>query len=362
MGKFAWTILEQELFVKMPCDCFTALFNRISRVAPVQDGAKDQEAHSSPDRKNNVPGPTMLRNSSVDASDTCRYYCPLCMMYYECVFETKCCGHTICDECAMEFNKTVNKLDSVATPGTTEETQANVDKDADEASGGWDAEESIPLTPGKTSSQRLAVECPFCRHDGLEMKLITPGEAGNHLRNYDDSPAVSREDTPMRASAAGRGMAKPSPLKVGDSFEKMKAKLVPFERSQGPPPGARPPLPPPSAKAASGVVPANEPVEANLPHEVNSTPMRQVGGPRLDYSTPQHERPDEVLIPVPREEESIASREGEEEPQPVEPSTPRADQVPASSTPRQDEPPVVPAQPVTPGQDGDIAPSTLMNE
>lgn len=344
----------------MPCDCFTGLFNRLSRVAPVEDAA-NTEAHASPEK--NEMGKQVgsasplkgLRNSNVDATDTCRYYCPLCMMYFECVFEAKCCGHTVCDECAMEFNKSVNK-DVTATPTTGEATQA--DKDAD-ASVACDAEQSIPLTPRKTSSQRLEVECPFCRHEGLEMKLITPGEAGNHLRNYDDSPAASREETPMRANA-GRGMAKPSPLKVGDSFEKMKAKMVPF---QGPPPGERPPLPPRSTGNIGKVASASENQgEDSLPHEVNATPMRDIGGQRLGLSTPRHEVSDDVSLLAPRLRQgadlapSVPS-EGDAA-QSGRASTPIAEQNNYTDTPRQDQ---ASAQPVTPGQDGDL-PNTPINE
>jgi len=74
-------------------------------------------------------------------------------------------------------------------------------------------------------SEILSVDCPFCRNQHLALKIITPGEAGDHLRSYDDSPYISRHNTPQNSNRAQRsgGFAKvlgPSPLKVGDSFEK----------------------------------------------------------------------------------------------------------------------------------------------
>jgi len=257
-----------------------------------------------------------LRNSSEDPSDDCRYYCPLCMLYYECVFEAKCCGHTICDECAVDFYKTANK--GVATPGTFDDG----------------AEASIPLTPRLTSSETLSVECPHCRHEVLEMKLITPGEAGDHLRNYEDSPAVATR-TPGRGSLS-RGLARPSPLKVGDSFEKMKAKLVPFESNSA----GKPPLPP----RMTTPVHRDKEVEV-IPHAVNATPSQEQG--EAVYSTPHPERGEagNVLVDSPREDDAAQASSQRENAE--QPGTPCADANAQPDTPA--------AQPGTPAAQPDTS-------
>jgi len=172
-----------------------------------------------------------LRHSSMDPSDDCRYYCPLCMMYFECVYETKCCGHTVCDECVEGLLET-----------------AGLGNDVEDDAG----EMPIPLTPKCTSSKELPVPCPFCRKEGLTLKVITPGEAGDHLRNYEDSPSLANrpDATPSNRSSRNSGantpsggtwQPKPSPLKIGDSFEKMMSKMVPLDpRLEGSQPAGEP--------------------------------------------------------------------------------------------------------------------------
>lgn len=226
-----------------------------------------------------------LRNCSVDASDECKYYCPLCMMYYESVYETKCCGHTICDECVSSIleqagrNSDVIRSDLVTSPADVPAAECEM---------------SVPLTPRCTSSTVLPVQCPFCRKDDLELKVITGG-SGDHLRNYDDSPGIANNEgeTPSRAGNRTPNGSwlhpKPSPLKIGDSFEKMMAKMQPLQSTGAPGPASgspaapqpnpvervnslgrvpgRPPRPPRSSTPVTGVR-----ADADVAHE--STPGR----------------------------------------------------------------------------------------
>ena len=89
------------------CSCFAACFPTVSRTAPMEP-QRNEEGESSevasavdivaetPQKPRQQPAWVEgLRHSSMDPSDDCRYYCPLCMMYFECVYETKCCGHTV---------------------------------------------------------------------------------------------------------------------------------------------------------------------------------------------------------------------------------------------------------------------------
>jgi len=182
------------------------------------------------------------------------------MMYYEAVYEAKCCGHTICDECACGL------LECSGSFSVADATEPSINKEATQSPSEDDCDTAIPLTPSRTATVELPIDCPFCRQHGLGLKVITPGEAGDHLRNYDDSPGTALEDgTPgsSRRSAhtpSGSFQVKPSPLKIGDSFEKMMAKMVPLEDQPAAPgtsgrtavPAGRPPRPP-AAPTTPGV-------------------------------------------------------------------------------------------------------------
>lgn len=180
-----------------------------------------------------------LLNSEIDPTDSCRYYCPLCMMYFEAVYETFCCGHTICDECALGYMRSA----SVRGP---------VSLDQPPAEENWVVGDTIRMIEG--ISAQLPNACPFCREtrkacdlpqhmldelgtvEGFQLKLVLPGGEAGMLRSYEDSPVCpGPQDRSGRLHILpGAVSVGPSPLRVGDSFEKMKAKMVPFE--QRPPP------------------------------------------------------------------------------------------------------------------------------
>lgn len=146
----------------------------------------------------------------------------------------------------------------------------------------------IPLA-NDVESEELSVECPFCRHGSLSLKLVTPGEA-HVVRSYDDSPAVvaAAANNDSESVLLPCGMARPSPLKVGDSFEKMRAKMVPLESSSSAvlPTGSisrsakqsgRPPVPP---RGSSTPAPSITPQVATLPNSANedqATDALQIG-------------------------------------------------------------------------------------
>lgn len=172
-----------------------------------------------------------LSNSDADATDVCRYYCPLCMMYFEAVYETVCCGHTICDECAIGYMAHLKVDASTSASPSPDHWLAN--------------EDTIRLVDG--ISWTLPNACPFCREikppqdlpediraagpaEGFQLKIVYPGVAEGCLRNYEDSPAPTKRLSTMSGSVKQANVIEPSPLRVGDSLEKMHAKMIPFER------------------------------------------------------------------------------------------------------------------------------------
>eukprot|EP00656_Telonema_subtile_P016318 TRINITY_DN1860_c0_g1_i2.p1 TRINITY_DN1860_c0_g1~~TRINITY_DN1860_c0_g1_i2.p1 ORF type:complete len:312 (-),score=49.90 TRINITY_DN1860_c0_g1_i2:171-1106(-) len=236
-----------------------------------------------------------LLNSDVDGTDTCKYYCPLCMMYFEAVYETACCGHTICDECALGYMRSA----SIRGP-------VNLDRPPEPED--WVVDDTICVVDG--ISALLPNACAFCREtrpasdlpqhmldqtgtsEGFQLKLVLPGGTGEMLRNYEDSPTVAAAHEKQHSEAAVDVMG-PSPLRVGDSFEKMKAKMVPFDRPPPVPSGV-------SRRGSELTTPKGSPraVHAVLPGAVN-TPV----GPREVQSN--------VVTPVgPRERLIVAQTPG----------------------------------------------------
>jgi len=222
-----------------------------------------------------------LLNSEGHATDTCRYYCPLCFDYFEAAYETVCCGHTICDECALGYMRSA----SIRGPVVLDQPPAKEN---------WVCGDTITIFDG--ISAQLPNACPFCREtmtatdlpkalleelgtaEGFQLKLVLAGAEGGMLRSYEDSPGGSQhQDRSGRfPSLPGAVSVGPSPLRVGDSFEKMKAKMVPFE--QRPPP------------VPSGVVRANS---------LNTTPRTSALPEGLEAPADQRPMPANPVLNTP---------------------------------------------------------------
>merc|ERR1711959_11762 len=117
--------------------------------------------------------------------------------------------------------------------------QGPINLETPSANDNWIDGDTIRMFNG--TSALLPSACAFCREthkpqllpaslpqdpaQGFQLKLILPGVDSNALRSYEDSPGA--------LPGAVNQLSGPSPLRVGDSFEKMKSKMIPFER---PPP------------------------------------------------------------------------------------------------------------------------------
>jgi hypothetical protein len=75
---------------------------------------------------------------------------------------------------------------------------------------------------GRGGRDTVAADCPYCCKEDLKLMKVTQSDLA---RNYDDSPSV-------RALLAGAPVVGPavsrSPVKAGDSFMDMKAKMLPL--------------------------------------------------------------------------------------------------------------------------------------
>lgn len=110
-----------------------------------------------------------------------KYYCPLCMSFYQDIFTSSaCCRHYICSECTTDYlikrNHPVNTLNDILL-----------------------------------GSPYHNLACPHCNTVGFSPTLVSPHEG---VRNYLDSA------TPVQQ------ISYPSPMKIGDSFEDMKRKMA----------------------------------------------------------------------------------------------------------------------------------------
>lgn len=138
------------------------------------------------------PAPPPKQISSEDANEQCRFFCPLCMLFYEGMLKAGCCDQYICQDCAMSYL----------------------------------AGKSIDCDAASLIEELPPIDCPYCANDGLVFMTVPLSELP---RRYEDSPAVAAKlASRVRPVAPGA----PSPLKTGDTFEDMKRKMTFFDEGK----------------------------------------------------------------------------------------------------------------------------------
>ena len=119
-----------------------------------------------------------------EKSETNKFYCPICMLYYKETLRTACCANYLCEGCAVSF------INGKAVTGL------------------------------ETQPAKLAISCPYCNKFQMRLIRVKPTE---EARRYEDSPATVR----LRNKGSKRVSA-PSPLRVGADWDAMGAKMVAF--------------------------------------------------------------------------------------------------------------------------------------
>lgn len=122
-----------------------------------------------------------------EEADTYKYYCPLCMQYYKFMWKSSCCGNYICFPCTQDFLKAKGI--------------ANVHREGDYA-------ENILLNE---------IDCPHCQIKGFHPCKVTQMEV---IRDY------------SMAHEPASSIIMPSPIRIGESFEDLKRKMIPFKALQ----------------------------------------------------------------------------------------------------------------------------------
>jgi len=122
-------------------------------------------------------------------TDTHSLFCPICMYYFSTLYRLDCCSHHVCHQCVTDWFRAKN----VTVPTL-----------------------SASVTASDTG-------CPHCGSQSFCASTISQSQ-----RKYEDSPAVAKQLAHKHVLAPS-GLAQPSPLKPGDSFEKQRLKMTTFE-------------------------------------------------------------------------------------------------------------------------------------
>jgi hypothetical protein len=133
--------------------------------------------------------------------DVYKYYCPLCMFYCQEVQETDCCYNYICYQCALQY---------VAGKG-------RVDKNI----------KSIPKS-------LTGVSCPHCATNDLVLKEVCKSAP---VRLYHDTPPTLEQGDKFDNDPANENVPSfrrhcTSPVKIGDSFDDLKRKMLSFDNAE----------------------------------------------------------------------------------------------------------------------------------
>lgn len=133
----------------------------------------------------------MADTPSGKAASLYRFYCPLCMLYFKSIHRMSCCEQYVCSFCFAEYGH----RHSIKLPSLL------------------DTEGAVQLP--------ASLACPCCTASGREI-FAEPVKQGEQPRSYDDSPRTKASMPAITESLL-------SPVKVGESFDDMRRKMLTFE-------------------------------------------------------------------------------------------------------------------------------------
>jgi hypothetical protein len=137
-----------------------------------------------------------------DEANVYKYYCPLCMEHWKGVLKSRCCGNYACLRCTTDY---------LGSRGLVAESVNDI--------------LGCPLL--KT------VSCPHCFTTGFDPMIVAPNEV---IRDYSmngyklaaTGPNATLLSAPSSAQAPRKKFIT-TPVKIGDSFEELKRKMLPFQ-------------------------------------------------------------------------------------------------------------------------------------
>lgn len=177
-----------------------------------------------------------------DEQNVFKYYCPLCMQYYKIIAKTKCCGNSLCKHCIREYCAT---------------KRVSMDLCAD----------LMEMESRLMASN--SINCPHCQLQGFHIAYVGADDA---VRDY-----TYTIPPPIVGNGQEYDLLQHSPIRIGESFEGLKRKMIKFRSSN------------------SGTAMSLLAAESNQSEEIN--PINHLGYDRtvsdrlvtLDTSTPRIE-------------------------------------------------------------------------
>jgi len=134
-----------------------------------------------------------------------KFFCPVCMMFFRSILEIDCCKQSICSFCLTEHVSKRMQLGGVAAPPATDGVYRK------------------PMLPA-------GIPCPQCAQvqKGRAQTLRTVEGLDEVRVPYVTSPSTSQhlEEISSRREHSNGAL---SPLKVGDDFQTMARKMLPFD-------------------------------------------------------------------------------------------------------------------------------------
>jgi hypothetical protein len=133
-----------------------------------------------------------------EEADLYKYYCPLCMLYYQSILKSQCCNNYLCIFCTKDYLL----------------TKHIIDKKAYENKENHRSEELLnEITDNALMNE---INCPHCIRKGFSIIKVSRNE---EVRDYSmrNNPGIN--SYPLSAA---------SPVKIGESFEELKRKMIPF--------------------------------------------------------------------------------------------------------------------------------------
>ena len=182
-----------EVAIPTPLSCRRPSLNSLLLISPRQEAALLSSVPFTP-------------TTSIGAH-TFKYYCPLCMEYFEGIFKSKCCGNYTCLGCTKDFL----------------------------AAKGFEAD-SASIILSNIPTYKDHVPCPHCFTNGFHPIVVNTEDeirdykGTNHNIKLTMSPrhsTTTSSSNNMDGIAYG-GRQSHTPLKIGDSFEDLKRKMIPF--------------------------------------------------------------------------------------------------------------------------------------
>ena len=159
------------------------------------------------------------------AADEYKYYCPICMMFFRSILELPCCRQSTCAFCFSEYlQRQLNGKDSPSAE-TTDAINAAAAAAPAAASGG---------KTGRAAAARLVLPagtaCPQCCVACKAEQALRVVEGFEEVQvKYIESPQTRAQMERKKAQhPPADEMEAKSPLKVGDDFNAMARKMLPF--------------------------------------------------------------------------------------------------------------------------------------